>query len=1110
MSATRWCDQCGQPLPPRAPGGLCPKCLLAQAVQAPGQPANDNLRAMQNPILPSADFSARRFGDYELLEEIARGGMGVVYKARQVSLDRLVAVKMILAGEFATQQFVQRFRTEASAAAVLHHPNIVAIHEVGVHAGQHYFSMDFVDGPSLAGRVGQQPLSARRAAQYLKTIAEAIHYAHQQGILHRDLKPSNVLIDANDQPRITDFGLAKRLNTEHRSLVTDHSKGAGRSDQSSVISDQWSDLTVSGQMVGSPNFMPPEQATAKHGKVGRYSDVYALGGILYHLLTARPPFQTDLLEVIVSQVLTAEPVSPRMLIPTVPRDLETICLKCLEKEPSRRYATAQALADELGRFLRGEPIMARPVSRSEKVWRWCRRKPLVAGLVAGLMFALVLGLAGVLWQWGRAESQRTRAEAGELLARQNAYAADMKLAQLALMDHDVGQAVSLLNKHRPARSSETGLAPRPSSLASDLRHWEWRYLWLLCQGDELLRLHRYPDPIGAVAVSKDGKLLAVQTGGDKVALWDLTTQPPVTVTEFTDAGLKGLAFSPDDRLLAVAGRNARGEPTVDLWDMQARKLGSTLNHSAPVRSLAFSPDGKLLATFDDTGTVKVVEWRSSQLLTCLTALPPRRSEAGVVTFSPDGNRLAVGEDYGTIRVVRWPSGSVIPIQTQTSDGVTALAFSPDSKVLAAGFAYSSGAIRLWDSESGEPRGQLTNHTGFVCALAFSPDGQRLASASADQTIRIWSIPDQAQLGRLQGHQGEVLALTFVPDGRKLISGCKDGWVYVWDSTVGSRASGHTNIVISPPSVPHARLVVNRFGIAFTPDSRSFITTERDGTLGVWDARSVQLTERLPALGANNWGVALSPDGRWLAAGDIAGKIHIWDWQGRRRVTSLEVPFEWAGFLRFSRSGHFLSARVFFNDDSAIVRIWRTSDWEEVPLALVQQKGILSVDLAPDDRRLAAGYADGRVKLWSFPAGQHEATYRQHYGWVFGVCFSEDGRVLASGGEDRTVTLWDVVARRESATWRRPIAAALSVAFSSDGRRLATGGGGAGDAVKLWDLATHRELLTLPAEGFFFSDLTFSPDGNTLVATSLSGIAHFWRAPSWEEIPADRSELPSRE
>jgi len=379
------CPECGRELPEGTPASQCPHCLIGLGLDVPGNAGGE---AGATPVAqppPAGDVGTpgltphRRLGDYELVKEIARGGMGVVYKARQVSLDRFVAVKMILAGEFATPAFVQRFRTEAAAVAVLHHPNIVAIHEVGVHADQHYFSMDFVDGPSLAALVGHQPLPARRAAQYLKTITEAIHYAHQQGILHRDLKPSNVLIDANDQPRITDFGLAKRLEGE-------------------------TSLTLSGQMVGSPNFMPPEQASGKHGKVGRYSDVYALGGILYHLLTARPPFQADSLEVIVSQVLAAEPVSPRLFNPAVPRDLETVCLKCLEKEPSRRYASAQLLADELGRFLRGEPILARPASRPERAWRWCRRQPVRAGLIAALVLVFVLGFSGVVWQWQRGGS----------------------------------------------------------------------------------------------------------------------------------------------------------------------------------------------------------------------------------------------------------------------------------------------------------------------------------------------------------------------------------------------------------------------------------------------------------------------------------------------------------------------------------------------------------------------------------------------------------------------------------------------------------------------------------------------------------------------------------
>src|SRR5262245_25325723 len=328
---------------------------LVQSVGAP------TAAAAPPPLRPiTEDIPLGSFGEYDLVDEIARGGMGVVYKARQRSLNRIVAVKMILAGPLAGKEFVQRFRTESAAAAILQHPNIVAIHDVGVHEGRHYFSMDYVEGRSLAQLVGQQPLAPARAARYVELIAAAIHYAHERGILHRDLKPSNVLIDANDQPRITDFGLARRLDGD-------------------------SSLTMTGQVLGSPNFMPPEQAGAKRGKVSRPSDVYALGGILYYLLTARAPFQADSLEHLLSQVLNTEPVSPRLLNPSVPRDLETITLKCLEKEPSRRYRTAQELADELGRFLRHEPIRARPVKAPEKVWRWCRRKP---ALASALGFAI--------------------------------------------------------------------------------------------------------------------------------------------------------------------------------------------------------------------------------------------------------------------------------------------------------------------------------------------------------------------------------------------------------------------------------------------------------------------------------------------------------------------------------------------------------------------------------------------------------------------------------------------------------------------------------------------------------------------------------------------------
>jgi len=398
MHTKETCEACGTALGENASAGLCPKCLLeasfspdlgatfrehAPTVSLGPQPHDGVPRLSTN----NCQLLGTRFGDYELLEEIARGGMGVVYKARQVSLNRLVALKMILSGQFASKQEVLRFRVEAEAAANLHHPNIVAIYETGEHNGQHYFSMQYVPGPNLSQLVGAKPLAATQAARYALAIAQAIHYAHQKNTLHRDLKPSNVLIDADDQPRITDFGLTRRLRGEYG-------------------------ITVTGQVLGSPNYMPPEQAGGKRGQTGPFSDVYSIGAILYHLLTARPPFQSETIEETLLQVLNKEPLSPRLLNVSVPRDLETICLKCLEKEPDRRYQTAQELADELERFLQDEPIHARPIHPTEKAWRWCRRKPGLAtlGTIALILFFVVVIGAPIAIFWNQSRESQCRAE----------------------------------------------------------------------------------------------------------------------------------------------------------------------------------------------------------------------------------------------------------------------------------------------------------------------------------------------------------------------------------------------------------------------------------------------------------------------------------------------------------------------------------------------------------------------------------------------------------------------------------------------------------------------------------------------------------------------------
>jgi hypothetical protein len=378
MQTTLTCSECGAKLAGEVLGGLCPKCT-AQVSLASIFGNFDAAGQGEAPPAHSLLDQVRRVGDYELLAEIGRGGMGVVYCARQISLNRVVALKMILAGHFASEKAVQRFRAEAEVAANFKHPNIVAIHETGVHDGLHFFSMDYIEGKDLAALTKPKGLPPKQAARYLVGIARAVQYAHDHGILHRDLKPSNILIDGRDQPQITDFGLAKRLLED-------------------------SDITLTGQIMGSPNYLAPEQVTSKSTHIGVQADVYSLGAILYHLLLGHPLFTPDTITQALWQVVHQDPVPPRTINPSVPRDLETICLKCLEKDPNKRYASAEALAGDLESWLEGKPISARPLTRTERLWRWTRKHPAAAAII--LILVLAPSGCGLNAIWRRAHITR--------------------------------------------------------------------------------------------------------------------------------------------------------------------------------------------------------------------------------------------------------------------------------------------------------------------------------------------------------------------------------------------------------------------------------------------------------------------------------------------------------------------------------------------------------------------------------------------------------------------------------------------------------------------------------------------------------------------------------
>ena len=1023
--------------------------------------------------------SGRRLGDYELLEPIGQGGMGVVYKARQISLDRVVALKLLPFGPFSRDDVVQRFRAEAGAAAALQHPNIVAIHEVGEHAGQPYFSMDYVEGRTLAEVVREKPLPAKRAAIYLKTIAVAVHYAHQHGILHRDLKPANILIDAFDQPRITDFGLAKRLLVD-------------------------SDLTLTGQVLGSPNFMSPEQAEGRQKEVGPTSDVYALGGLLYHLLTRQPPFQSETLTTLLKQVLESEPVAPRLLNPSVPRDLETICLKCLEKEIARRYPTAQALADDLGRFLEGEPIRARPVGPLGRGWKWCRRRPALAGALASLSATFLLGLAGVIWQW-----QQTRL--ANVAGERREYANQIALAQSVIGSRQFERATDILNGRTPER----------------YRGWEWGWLLRQCHQD----LMTLTNAGGLFAVfSPDSRFLAIQGPSTNILLWDLRTDKPVQsfVGHTFRYGVSYAAFTPDGRQLASAGW---GDGTVRIWDVATGRELRLLPHSNWVYSLSYHPEGKKLATGCFDGKARIWDIERGVIL---AESPPNGDEVYCAEFSPDGQRVAYAGGYyrgiatsrdASVRVWDPASGEVRRLDGHTQS-VSRIAWSPRGDLLAS--VGWDGRVKLWDPAATNALATLStgDGRGVLMGVAFSPDGRRLVVAGTEyQTmsgrLEVFDVASRRRLHELVGHATGIGGVSFAPNGR-LIASAGDTFK-VWAAEPPPTylsLEGHDQTV---------------WTVAFSTDGNYVATGGLDQTVKLWNATNGELVKTI-AVNFPAVSLAFSPEGNQLVTVGPEHTACIWpvpaDPKARtsRRAEALPEP---------STIHHPPSAGVQSLPTSAATA--------NEPLRLRGHSGtVLAVAWSPDHRWIATGGKDRQVILWDAPTGRERCRLRGHTDGVLSLAFAPDSKLLATGGEDATVRLWDLAAARcrrvltnhhravlslafspvghllasgeenglarlwDTETWRELHAFPVSVngptalAFSPDGRRLATAGGGRDfsinwardNRVRLWDVERGQEIFTLLAHSNAVYGVAFSPDGRQLATASGDNTARLWTAFPW--------------
>ncbi len=1056
MAFTRTCPKCRSALPNEGWEGLCPKCLVRVSLEmasgeaepehpsahsAAGHPLPSDGReaggegaAIENPKSQIENPKLRSCGDYELLEEIARGGMGVVFRARQVSLNRIVAVKMILAGRLAGEAEVQRFRAEAESAAQLRHPNIVAIHEVGVLEGQHYFSMDFVQGQNLTEFVRNRPLPSRQAATFLKTIAEAIHYAHQCGILHRDLKPSNILMDQSDQPHVSDFGLARQMKGD-------------------------SDLTLSGQVLGSPNFMPPEQAAGKRGQVSPRSDIYSLGAILYYLLTARAPFVAETMTETLQQVVNEQPPAPRLLNPSALRDLETICLKCLEKEPGKRYATAQELADELGRCLRDEPIRARPMGPGGKAWRWCRRKPaLTSAIFVALVLLLVLGIGSPIAAF-RINRARQQAQQKAKEATDRLWDSYLAQAHAGRWSGRAGRRFESLEALRKAAAIRPSLELRNEAIACmalvDLR--VARELLDLRNGQPgaafdmgYLRYAR-PDAKGAIRVRRvaDGAELMRLTG----------CEPPVY----------NLWFSSDGRYLAVTF--GKGPVRLKMWDLARNEVVPTPAGLNDVKNLAFSHDSNTIAITTKDGAVIIYSLTSQKTLTPLA--PP--VAAWAIQFHPTDTRLAIANEWGLKLEVRdLETGKVIQ-SIPHSDTIYNLAWHPDGRRLAT--ACADSRVYIWDISTGNQLAMLSGHSREVVAVAFSHAGDLLASYSWDGNVRLWdtlaarpliSTPSTGGFAHLTADDHWLACLA---DGPSLalmeVATAHECRLLHWSS---ERGKGPSNC-------------------DFSPDGKLLVSGHGDG-VHLWDVGAAKEIARLPE--GNNWSVVFAPSGKSLITSGDSG-LKRWPieypYEGQKANLQVGPPrrFDLAGgSTRAAMSGDGTTLAFFHSN---IVHVLDTEAWHETA-KLSEGPKPHYLALSPDGRWGVTGrWNAGRGNLiWEIRSGK---IVRELPGAMpANVAFSPDNKWLVTS-DGRQCCVWKVGSWERLHSFERQGAGDLPgpIAITRDGRLAAVAH--SRRAVRLVDTTTWQQLATLaPPDPEELSDLRFSPDGS-LLATVSSYAIHLW-------------------
>jgi WD40 repeat protein len=1058
--------------PPSAPEALSSPC--GSTVALPSRASPSEPKGFEGPATEPAKELAT-WSRYRVLRLHARGGLGEILAARDEELGREVALKRLQRNQSRDPGSRDRFLREAELTSQLEHPGVVPVYGLGQAAdGSPVYAMRFIRGETFQEAVerfhqadqpgrdpGERSLAFRQLLGRFVSVCNTVAYAHSRGVLHRDLKPSNILLGNYGETLVVDWGLAK---------PTAEAAVGYAPNPESLPPAAGSDLTQEGEIIGTPAYMSPEQATARWDAVGPASDIYSLGATLYVLLAGQPPFAPGPVCEVLDKVRRADYPRPRQVKKGVSQALEAVCLKAIAPRAEDRYGTALALAADLEQWLAGEPVSAWTEPLRVRLRRWVARN---RTLVTAAAVALLAGgaLAWVTTLWGAAADRARAASISEEKAHQQAELQRIKLEQAdpELYFFHLNAANSeWWARHFPAAGK------RLAKCKPELHGWEWNYLVRRQQDSECLHtLLGHEEEVWNAVFSPDGKSLVSTSLDGTVRVWDAATGEKRFLLQGHTGEVRGLAYSPDGNLLATGSCNRRGpdgkvvarDRSVRLWNAKTGELDQAFEDlRGDVLGVAFSPDGKLLAA----------------------ALDASRD--------PSGNQIKGG---GEIRL--WDVARRIPLAPlpAPTGGLTSVAFSPDGKTLAAGAADRQ--VRRWDVATGTEGEPLNCPQSVVRNVAFSTDGQWLASASMDVgtsegIVQVWEVSTGKIKHKINAHSWPAWGIAFSPDSRRLASSGDDATIRFWDVDLG-------------------RLLVTLYGheagianVAFSPDGRQVVSASDDRTLKVWDATVCRTSLTLVGHKNRVWAVAFSPDGKWVAsAGDDQPRddeaVRVWDSATGRQHLALSLPGG-AAAVAFSPDGQRLAAAGL----DKTVRVWEVISGREEQILRGHGDKVLWVAFSPDGRLLASASADRTVKLWDLAAGNERFTLRGHANKVRSVAFSPDGQHLASGGEDKNVVVWEVGKGRQERTLPDHGGGVRRVAFSPDGKRLAAATTGArkvltseSGEVKLWDLESGKAVQTMHGHPNAVSAVTFSPDGRRLVSAGEDPWIRLWEPVTGQEV-----------